>query len=104
MQWGTEALYKRSVEEYPLFSGLPTLQNGKMAHFTEPDVIKSIFEKSDCTPCITVLGKCLAATEVYQVRLSEKVCKGSFSKYLVVLARDLFSPILIVLLEKYLFH
>ena len=71
-----------------------------MSRFMKPDVIESIFEKGDCTPCIAMLRKGLAATGVYQVRLYERVCKRSFSKYVVVLSKKLFSPILIVLLEK----
>ena len=101
MHWVVEALCKRNVEEYPLFSGLSILQNGKMARFLKPDVIESIFENSDCTPRIAVLRKGLAGTGVYQVRLYEKVCKKSFSKYVVVLAKTLFPTILIVLLGKY---
>ena len=38
------------------------------------DVIQSIFEKSDYTPCITILRKSLTTTGVYQVRLYENVC------------------------------
>ena len=75
-----------------------------MSRFMKPDVIESIFEKGDCTPCIAMLRKGLAATGVYQVRLFERVCKRSFSKYVVVLSKKLFSPILIVLLEKCPFH
>ena len=75
-----------------------------MSRFMKPDVIESIFEKGDCTPCIAMLRKGLAATGVYQVRLYERVCKRSFSKYVVVLSKKLFSPILIVLLEKCPFH
>lgn len=75
-----------------------------MPRFMKPDVIESIFEKGDCTPCIAMLRKGLAATGVYQVRLYERVCKRSFSKYVVVLSKKLFSPILIVLLEKCPFH
>ena len=75
-----------------------------MSRFMKPDVIESIFEKGDCTPCISMLRKGLAATGVYQVRLFERVCKRSFSKYVVVLSKKLFSPILIVLLEKCPFH
>ena len=75
-----------------------------MSRFMKPDVIESIFEKGDCTPCIAMLRKGLAATGVYQVRLYERVCKRSFSKYVVVLSKQLFSPILIVLLEKCPFH
>ena len=71
-----------------------------MSRFMKPDVIESIFEKGDCTPCIAMLRRGLAATGVYQVRLYERVCKRSFSKYVVVLSKKLFSPILIVLLEK----
>ena len=102
--WVVESLYKRNVEECPLFSGLSILQNGKMPRFMKPDVTESIFENSDCTPCIAMLRKGLAGTGVYQVRFYEKVCKRSFSKYVVVLAKKLFSPILIGLLEKCLFH
>ena len=75
-----------------------------MSRFMKPDVIESIFKKGDCTPCIAMLRKGLAATGVYQVRLYERVCKRSFSKYVVVLSKKLFSPILIVLLEKCPFH
>ena len=75
-----------------------------MSRFMKPDVIESIFEKGDCTPCIAMLRKGLAATGVYQVRLYERVCKRSFSKYVVVLSKKLFSPILIVLLGKCPFH
>ena len=75
-----------------------------MPCFMKLDVIESIFEKSDCTPCIALLRKGLAATGLYQVRLYERVCKKSFSKYVVVLSKKLFSPILIVLLEKCPFH
>ena len=75
-----------------------------MPRFMKPDVIESIFEKGNCTPCIAMLRKGLAATGVYQVRLYERVCKRSFSKYVVVLSKKLFSPILIVLLEKCPFH
>ena len=75
-----------------------------MSRFMKPDVIESIFEKGDCTPCIAMLRRGLAATGVYQVRLYERVCKRSFSKYVVVLSKKLFSPILIVLLEKCTFH
>ena len=75
-----------------------------MSRFMKPDVIESIFEKGDCTPCIAMLRKGLATTGVYQVRLYERVCKRSFSKYVVVLSKKLFSPILIVLLEKCPFH
>ena len=56
----------------------------------KPDVIESIFEKGDCTPCIAMLRKGLAATGVYQVRLYERVCKSSFSKYVVVLSKNYF--------------
>ena len=75
-----------------------------MSRFMKPDVIESIFEKGDCTPCIAMLRRGLAATGVYQVRLYERVCKRSFSKYVVVLSKKLFSPILIVLLGKCPFH
>ena len=75
-----------------------------MHRFMKPDVIGSILEKSDCTPCIAMLRKGLAATGVYQVRLYERVCKKSFNKYVVVLSKKLFSPILIVLLGKCPFH
>ena len=75
-----------------------------MPRFMNPDVIESIFENSDCTSCIAVLRKGLAGTGVYQVRLYEKVCKKYFSKYVVVLAKKLFSPILILLLGKCPFH
>ena len=104
MHWVVEALCKRNVEEYLLFSGLSILQNGKMPHFINRDVIESIFEKSDCTPCIAMLRKGLAATGIYQVRLYERVNKRSFSKCVAVLSKKLFSPILIVLLEKCPFH
>lgn len=40
----------------------------------KPDVIQSTFERSDCTYCIAMLTKDLAARGVYQVRLYEKVC------------------------------
>ena len=53
---------------------------------------------------VQLAWKGLAGTGVYQVRLYEKVCKKSFSKFVVVLAKKLFSPILIVLLEKCPFH
>ena len=75
-----------------------------MSRFMKPDVIEYIFEKGDCTPCIAMLRKGLAATGVYQVRLYERVCKRSSSKYVVALSKKLFSPILIVLLEKCPFH
>ena len=104
MHWVVEPLCTRNVEEYPLFSGLSILQNGKIPHFINPDVIESIFEKSDCTTCIAMLRKGLAAAGIYQVRLYERVNKRSFSKCVVVLLKELFSPILIVLLEKYPFH
>ena len=48
----------------------------------KPDVIESIFEKDDCTPCIAILRKGLAATVVYQVRLYERVCRNFFNIYL----------------------
>ena len=104
MHWVVEALCKRNVEEDPLFSGLSILQNGKVPRFMKPDFIESIFENSDCTPCIAMLRKGLAGTGVYQVKLYEKVCKKSFSKYVVVLRKKSFSPILIVLPGKYPFH
>ena len=66
---GLKTPCKRNVEEYPLFSGLSILQNGKMSRFMKPDVIESMFENSDCTPCITMLRKGLVGTGVYQVRL-----------------------------------
>ena len=75
-----------------------------MPCFMKLDVIESIFEKSDCTTYIALLRKGLAATGLYQVRLYERVCKKSFNKYVVVLSKKLFSPILIVLLEKCPFH
>ena len=75
-----------------------------MPRFMKLDVIESIFEKSDCTPCIAMLRKGLAATGLYQVRLYERVCKKSFGKNVVVLSKKLFSPTLIMLLEKCPFH
>ena len=75
-----------------------------MHRFMKPDVVESILENSDCIPCIAVLRKGLAATGLYQVRLYERVCKKSFNKYVVVLSKKLFSPILIVLLGKCPFH
>ena len=75
-----------------------------MSRFMKPDVIESIFEKGDCTACITMLRRGLPVTGVYQVRLYERVCKRSFSKYVVVLSKKLFLPALIVLLEKCPLH
>ena len=71
-----------------------------MLCFMKLDIIESIFEKGDCTPYIAMLRKGLAATGLYQVRLYERVCKKSFGKYVVVLSKKLFPPILIMLLEK----
>ena len=85
MHWVVKDLYKRNVEKHPLFSGLSIFQNGKMPLIMKPDVIESIFENSNCTLCIAMLRKGLAGTGVYQVRPYEKVCKKSFSKYVVVL-------------------
>ena len=75
-----------------------------MHRFMKPDVIESILKKSDCTPCIAIMRKGLAAKGVYQGRLYERVCKKSYNKYVVVLSKKLFSPILIVLLGKCPFH
>ena len=75
-----------------------------MPCFMKLDVIESIFEKSDCTTYIALLRKGLAATGLYRVRLYERVCKKSFGKNVVVLSKKLFSPTLIMLLEKCPFH